>query len=138
MYDASNRKDIRAAEKAARQDEVSRLDYLRAAMSTWQGRAWFCDLLEFCHCFVEIPSWNPHQDYFQAGQRNVGLRILADIHAHCPDEYLKMMRESNARDVERAAADARSRAASERSSGQDPGWDAEGRSDIDDSSTYAQ
>ncbi len=50
-YDASNRKDIRRAEKEARAQEVERINYLCAAMTTRQGRHWFHDLLWFCGFF---------------------------------------------------------------------------------------
>ena len=127
-YDASNRKDIRRAEKLARQAEIARVDYLKAAMSTWQGRAWFHDLLTFCNCFIEAPSWNPYQDYHQQGMCNVGLRILADLTAQCPDDYILMMKEDNARRIERDIANAR--ASGERSGDPGLGWDDQG-SDAD-------
>ena len=106
-YDASNRKDIRRAEKEARVVEVRALDYLKAAMTVPQGRAWFHDLLESCHCFNEVPNWEPYQEMYYKGMRNVGLRIFADITAHCPDDYITMMKEANARRIERDIRDAR-------------------------------
>ena len=51
MYNAGDRKDIRKAERAAKTTESLRLEFLRLSMNTASGRAWFCDLLEFCHIF---------------------------------------------------------------------------------------
>jgi hypothetical protein len=134
MYDASNRKDIRRAEKEARQDEIRALDYLIGAMSIPQGRAWFYDLLEACHCFNEVPNWEPYQEMYYKGMRNVGLRVFAQITAHCPDDYILMMKEANARAIERDIRanrdhDARSAASAEYSGSSDAGWDSEGSVD---------
>lgn len=129
MYDASSRKDIRAAEKAARLAERDRIHYLQAAMSTWQGRAWFCDLLEFCHLFSDPFTADALKEAYLKGERNVGLRIFADIITHCPDDYIRMMRESNARRVEadtKRNRDAIDPATAERASSSDPDGGVEG------------
>ena len=97
-YDASDRKQIRQAEKAAARTSQDRIEFLRTSLSTIQGRAWFYNFLDECHCFSQPPAFDPHRDYFALGERNVGLRIFAEIIAHCPDQYLTMMKESNARD----------------------------------------
>lgn len=96
-YDASSRKDIRRAEKAAAELERSHTDFIVAAMSTVPGRAWFYHRLAACACFTDIPSFDPHRDYFSAGRRSVGLQDLAAIQTHCPDQYLQMIREENVR-----------------------------------------
>ncbi|SRR6266702_1601579 len=108
MYDASNRKDIRKAEKDARQAEITRINYLQAAMSHWQGRQWFYDLLEFCHCFNDPFTGEALTEAYRKGERNVGLRIFADIVAHCPDDYIKMVKEENGRRTESATERSRS------------------------------
>ena len=125
MYDASDRKSIRRAEKAARQDEIARIEYLRAAMSTWQGRAWFYDLLAFCHCWADPFTGDALAEAYRKGERNVGLRIFADIIAHCPDEYIQMTREENGRRIERDILAARS-APAEHSGSPDPDGGVEG------------
>jgi len=102
MYDASNRKDIRRAEKEARLDELNRINYLQAAMSVPQGRAWFYDMLEFCHLFNDPFTGESLLEAYRKGERNVGLRLFADIIAHCPDDYIKMMKEANGRRTERS------------------------------------
>ena len=124
-YDASNRKQIRVAEKAARRVELDRVEFVRAAMNTVQGRTWFFHLLSDCHVESQPPTFEPNRDYFMFGERNVGLRIKADILTHCPDQYIQMIKESNARDT---LADART----EHAGSPNPGWDLEGRPDASD------
>jgi hypothetical protein len=120
MYDASNRKQIREAEKAARRADKDRVEFLRATLNHVQGRTWFYTLLADCHCFNQPPTFDPHKDYFALGERNVGLRIFAEIIAHCPDQYLQMMKEADARDL---LTDTRT----EHAGSPEPGWDVEGR-----------
>ena len=137
MYDASNRKDIRAAEKAAKLSELNRVNFLVAAMSTAQGREWFYDLLEFCHIFNDPFSGQALLEAYRKGERNVGLRLFSDILTHCPDSYAQMIREENGRRTERAVRDSRRNdpaargdpdsADAERSDSPDSGWDVEGR-----------
>lgn len=131
MYDASNRKDIRRAEKEAQAAEIRALDYLKAAMSVPQGRAWFYELLEGCYCFNEPDTWDPYQNMYFKGMRNVGLRIFAQISANCPDDYILMMKEANARRIERDIRDNRA-AATELAGSEDAGWDLEGSVDTPD------
>lgn len=96
-YDASNRKDIRRAEKDAKIAETLRIDFLRAAMSTQAGRAWYYDLLEFCHLFSDPFTGDALIEAYRKGERNIGLRTFADLLAHCPDYYIQMVKEANDR-----------------------------------------
>ena len=98
MYDASNRKDIRKAEKASAIAEAERVEFLRQALSSVGGRSWFHNLLEACHLFSDPFTGQALTEAYLKGERNVGLRIFTDILSNCPDQYLLMMRESNDRD----------------------------------------
>ena len=136
-YNATNRKDIRNAEKDSLADETMRIDFLRAAMSTIQGRAFFHDFLEFCHLFADPFSGDALLEAYRKGERNVGLRTFADLLAHCPDYYIQMVKEANDRRIARDARNARpdplsDPSASERSGESDSGWDLEGRPDAYD------
>jgi hypothetical protein len=106
MYDASNRKDIRRAEKRAAIAERARINFLCAAMSRPEGRAWYHDFLESCHLFSDPFSGDALREAYLKGERNIGLKVFADIHAHCPDKYIQMMKEANnARSTDPGAAD---------------------------------
>jgi hypothetical protein len=98
-YNASSRKDIRRAEKASELAEKNRIDFIRAAMGTLQGRVWFYDLLEFCHLFNDPFTGDPLREAYSKGERNVGLRLFSDIIAHCPSEYISMMREAQIKEL---------------------------------------
>lgn len=94
-YDASNRKDIRRAEKAEAARELARVNFICAAMSRVEGRAWFHQLLTSCHIYHSSFTGDAAWDDFHCGERNIGLSILADIHAHCVDEYMLMIKEAS-------------------------------------------
>jgi hypothetical protein len=111
---ATSTKSIREMEKAAVEFERNRINFLVSAMGLSQGRAYFFDLLEFCQSFVITPSFETNRDYTALGQRNVGMRIFAEIMLHCPATYTTMMEEANARDLVAAAR--------QRSVQQSPGW----------------
>lgn len=113
---AANRKDIRAAEKAARLATVQRQEILTSLMSSIAGRAWVWDLLTQCQCFATtfIPG-APDTSAFTEGRRSVGLAILGDIMLACPDHYITAAREANVRD---AASERRN---SENGNGRDQG-----------------
>lgn len=102
MYDASNRKDIRKAEKASRLADVQRLEFLRSVMSTPPGRAWIYDLLSRCSIFAS--TFRPDAGFaaFLEGGRNVGLQFLNDLMIACPDQYIVMVQEANAKSINQA------------------------------------
>jgi hypothetical protein len=66
-------------------------------MDTVEGRRWIYHRLADCQVFVDIPTFEPHHDYFSAGRRSMGLPLLADLLTHCPDHYALMLREENVR-----------------------------------------
>jgi hypothetical protein len=98
-YDASNRRDVKAAEKQARLAEQQRREIVSGIMSVAPGRSWMCDLLEHCHIFHTSYNDIGLRMSFMEGQREVGIRLLSDIMGACPDQYVLMMRERNERDA---------------------------------------
>lgn len=121
-FDASSRKDIRRLEKAAARVDSDRDAFIRAAMSTREGRVWFHHFMADLHLFSDPPTFDTNQDYYSRGERNVGLRIFAAIMRICPDQYILMEQEENVRV-------ATINTAAERSRRENPGWDAQGRGD---------
>jgi hypothetical protein len=98
-YNAADRKDIRRAEKAAKVHETMRVDFLVAAMSHKQGRAWFHEHLSRCHMFATSFTGDPLTSAFAEGERNVGLQTYSDVMAHCPDMFVLMMQEAHEREL---------------------------------------
>lgn len=89
--------DERAVEernKRLKMKERDRLDALGGIMSVPAGRAWVHNLLSIAHVFDSSFSNNSHAMAFREGERNVGLRIFADLMAAAPDQWITMMTES--------------------------------------------
>lgn len=129
-YDASSRKDVRAMQKQAKLEEQQRREVIGGIMSVAPGRKWMCELLEHCHCFATSYSDVAHRMAFMEGQREVGIMLLNDIMVSCPDEYITMMGERNAR---QSATDARLSQRREDTDGGDSGQGA----DNDSGGNYA-
>ena len=143
MYDASSRKDIRSAEKAAERLANDRIAFLRASLDTREGRAWFYHLLGDCHLFSDPFTGDALREAYLKGERNVGLRIFAEISEHCPDQYITMVKEEN---VRRHLASARQQSRRPNPDGRDHGrfldpftdaGDDEPGDDIDGTERYA-
>lgn len=74
------------------QREARRLNGLKQILDNKDARAYLWDLLEFCG--VGRTSFTGNSTtFFNEGQRNVGLRIQADLTKHYPDSYLTMLKE---------------------------------------------
>ena len=133
-YDAGNRKDIRRAEKLAKQVERNRIDYTRRIMSEVLGREWMHSLLLKCSVF-HTPFVRGALDAtaFNCGMQSVGLSTFADVVTHCPTEYVLMMQEASHKEIVNDRRDSDQRITSgEQPGSQDPGRDVEGpESDYD-------
>ena len=99
MFNAADRKDVRAAEKQAVRADRERQVTIRSVMDTKSGRLWFFDLLTSCHIFDSSFAMEAIAMAFKEGERNIGLQILRDLMRACPDMYVLMMREANERDT---------------------------------------
>jgi hypothetical protein len=128
---AADRKQIRAAEKAAAISARERGEVVIALMSTAPGRRFVWDRLADASIFATTFSTDPIQMAFNEGQRNQGLTLLDEIIRSCPDQFILAMRESNARRTESdvrtsSSPDART---GERTGGEEPGWEPEDQPD---------
>jgi hypothetical protein len=119
---AADRKSVRRLEKAAKLAESNRRAVITQLMSTAPGREWVWDILAQCHCFATTFNGDALTSAFAEGERNVGLRLLADILAACPDQYIQAQRESNDRNSlnERRSSTESDGRDSEPSPGDDP------------------
>ena len=95
MYDASDRKAVRRAEKLAAIREREEAEFIVAAMNTRQGRAWFHNHLAACHIFQTTFTTEALTSAFSEGQRSIGLRAYGDIMRHCPNHFVTMMQEAH-------------------------------------------
>jgi hypothetical protein len=99
QYNASERKDVRRLEKAAKVADAARKDMMVGVMSTIAGRAWILEKLESASVFRTTFNTDSLAMAFAEGNRNQGLILLNDIMQHCPDMYLLMMQERNSLDA---------------------------------------
>ena len=107
MYNASQTKEIRRAEKAAKQRETERIDFIVGSMSLRQGRAYYHDLLAACHIFNDPFTGDALVEAYSKGERNVGLRIYNDLVSNCPDLFVVMMQEANEKELINERANSR-------------------------------
>ena len=96
-YDTSDPETVNKARKKSALTRSDRLEFIKAAMSHSQGRAWFYDILVFCKVFNTPYDENPYNTAFKCGEQTVGLRILDDIQTVASDEYVTMIKEQKTR-----------------------------------------
>ena len=97
-YDTSDPVQVNTAKKKAGRTRADRLEFVAAAMTTSQGRAWFYDHLLRCKVFKNpYTSDNPRDTDFRCGELNIGLMVLDDIQTAAPEYYLTMVSENKTR-----------------------------------------
>jgi hypothetical protein len=89
-YDTSDPEQVNTAKKKDGRNNAKRLLFVENSMATFEGRAWF-----YGHVFedVFVPGMSDLTGY-RCGERNIGLRILADIQSVAPKDYLTMVEEN--------------------------------------------
>lgn len=129
MYDASNRKDVRKAEKASRLAARDDADAVIKIMADSFGRAWMWRKLTAARIFDDPFTGDPLVEAYNKGNRNFGMILLSDIMHHCPEQYLQMTREATQNEQridDRDNNNSASSASSEYSGSSDSGGDVEG------------
>jgi hypothetical protein len=79
-----------ALERSKRRDQLLKL---RLFLADPVGREYFYDLLASCHVYSTSFGTNALMMAFNEGERNVGLRLGADLTEAAPDLYLQMLKE---------------------------------------------
>ena len=101
--------------QARRRDQLALLTKL---MADPVGREYFWDLLVSCHLYSTSFGTNALMMAFREGERNVGIRLAADLNQASPDLYLDMCKEGeNVRRQNQRAAERRSDTGNGRSPG---------------------
>ena len=94
-YDTGDGEQVNKARKKSARTRANRLDFVAAAMTTEQGRAWFFDHLNRCRVFkTPYSAESPQDTAFRCGELNVGLQILDDIQTAAPELYITMISEN--------------------------------------------
>lgn len=93
-YDTSDTEQVVRAKKRSARTRADRLEFVRAAMSHEQGRAWFYDLLNKCKVINTPFTDDPYRTAFKCGEQNIGLQVLSDIQDAAPELYIVMVKEA--------------------------------------------
>lgn len=97
-YNASDPEQINLARKKYSRKKAGHLQVLKALMELADGRMFVYELLEFCHMYQSsFMQGDPYSTAFREGERNVGLRLTADIMSAAPNDYVKMLQEAKNR-----------------------------------------
>lgn len=94
-FDAS---DPQAVGKRKKESEVAgamRMEGFRVMMGSVQGRSAMWWMLTITHPFQTSCTEFNAKVYFNEGERNIGLQLIAMLHQQFPDEYLRMMKENS-------------------------------------------
>lgn len=91
-FDAGNPEDVRDRKELSKRSEELRIRGLRVILANSDAQAWLWDLMEFTGLFKTSFTGNS-QTFYLEGQRNVGLKIMADISKHSPESLIAMMKE---------------------------------------------
>lgn len=91
-YDAADPKIVNDTRKKSARLRKKRTDFVKAMMDTHEGRMWAYEILCMCHIAenTEVLG-HPHATSFRNGERNIGLKLLADISEAAPEKYMVMM-----------------------------------------------
>lgn len=93
-FDASDPKQVNNARKKGARKKAERLRVVEALMQHKEGRQWLREFMESCDIFGNpMVQGDPYGTHFRLGQQNAGKRVLMDIIAASPDNYVVMMKE---------------------------------------------
>jgi len=94
-YNADDPKQVKKAKKEAEFNEAIKFDEIRRWLSNPVGRKIIYGYLEMAHIFrTTFIQGSPDASAFAEGERNVGLRLLADIQSASGELYLQMVNEA--------------------------------------------
>lgn len=93
-FDAGDPQDVDQRNKHLALKEAQRINGLRIALRTRDGRVWVRNMLETAHVFHTSFTGNSGT-FFNEGERNQALRLLADLSTHCVPELLVLFAEQS-------------------------------------------
>lgn len=93
-YNAGDEHDVKRRKQSRKIRELQKEAALLALMGTPEGRMWMWDLLTECGIFQTSFSSDALRMAFAEGQRNIGLRRVAEINRLGPELYARMVGEN--------------------------------------------
>lgn len=84
-----------AQRKKAARVRKEELDFIKAIMSSLQGRKWMYNLIEECKSWGNpiIPG-DVYLTYENLGRQNIGKKLFQDVGEAAPEEYVLMLKEA--------------------------------------------
>lgn len=116
---ADERKVRKLQRKHIEEDRRAREEGLRSLLQTYEGRRYFWLLLEDCGVFRNPFTGNALTTSFNAGEQNVGQKLLAHLIQTAPETFTVMQKENADAQRHRAADAERLRAAFDSDSADD-------------------
>ena len=94
-FDPNDQKQVQDRTRQAKDRQRESDEAIRAFMTLQSGRAWVWDHLSACGLYrTSARAGDAHMTYFNEGERNVGLRLLAQLQRVCPNHYATMTEEN--------------------------------------------
>lgn len=94
IVDSSDAKAVAKSIKSAKDHDLILKEALVGIMRTPSGRSWIKSVLDRCHAYSSPYSSDPISMAFNCGEQNIGLQLVAEVHAASDDLYLQMMKEN--------------------------------------------
>ncbi len=94
LYDASNPKHVAKALKGKKNRERRKRDVLANLLKSADGRLWMYDLLSDCGVYLSSFSSDPLLMAFKEGRRDVGNKLVTQVHAAGSELFVLMCEEN--------------------------------------------
>ena len=94
IFDSSDSKAVAKRIKLDKDKGAILREALVSIMQTPSGRSWIKSVLDRCSPYRSPFSTDPVQMAFNCGEANIGLQLVAELHAASADLYLQMMKEN--------------------------------------------
>jgi hypothetical protein len=91
-YNAANPEHVAQAKREAVDIRERELEDVRFVMSSKEGRRFFDRYQRLCHVHETSFTGN-NSTFFNEGERNIGVRMLADVNEACPELYIELLKE---------------------------------------------
>jgi hypothetical protein len=93
-FDASDETQVNNRRRSSKRREAEQRAFLKKMLAEPAGRNWMWGILEFCNAFdIGYVQGDAYATHLQLGQRNVGLKLIADISDVAPDMFARMLKE---------------------------------------------
>lgn len=91
-YNAANPEHVAKAKREQESERERELNDVRHVMSSKEGRRFFDRYQRLCHVHETSFTGN-NTTFFNEGERNIGVRMLADVNEACPELYIQLLNE---------------------------------------------